>query len=74
MRHPKDCEGDFDKIEPLKIFGLSTSSGLKKILHVLILNIHIVYFVFVSCPLITRTSERHVFIYLLLYFSGPFYY
>ena len=27
---------------------------------------------FVSCPLITRTSERHVFIYLLLYFSGPF--
>ena len=27
MRHPKDCEGDFDKIEPLKIFGSSTSSG-----------------------------------------------
>ena len=21
MRHPMDCEGDFDKIEPLKIFG-----------------------------------------------------
>ena len=70
MRHPKDCEGDFDKIEPLKIFGSSTSSGWKKILHVLILNI--VYFVFVSCALITRTSGRHVFIYLLLYFSDPF--
>ena len=27
MGHPKDCEGDFDKIEPLKIFGSSTSSG-----------------------------------------------
>ena len=30
------------------------------------------YFVFVSCALITRTSGRHVFIYLLLYFSDPF--
>ena len=38
-------------------------------MHVLILNI--VYFVFVSCALITRTSGRHVFIYLLLYFSDP---
>ena len=28
--------------------------------------------VFVSCALITRTSGRHVFIYLLLYFSDPF--
>ena len=36
----------------------------------LILNI--VYFVFVSCALITRTSGCHVFIYHLLYFSGPF--
>ena len=36
---------------------------------VLILNI---YFVFVSCSLIAKTSERHVFIYLLLYFSDPF--
>ena len=44
----------------------------RKFLHVLILNIHVVFFVFVSCPLITRTSERHVFMYLLLYFSGPF--
>ena len=44
----------------------------RKFLHVLILNIHIVFLVFLSCPLITRTSERHVFIYLLLYFSGPF--
>ena len=26
-------------------------------------------FVFVSCPLITRTSDCHVFIYLLLHFS-----
>ena len=63
-----DCEGDFDKIEPLKIFSSSMSSGGKKILHVLILNM--VYFVFVSCALITRTSERHVFIYLLLYFRS----
>ena len=44
----------------------------RKFLHVLILNIHVVFLVFVSCPLITRTSERHVSIYLLLYFSGPF--
>ena len=27
---------------------------------------------YVSCALITRTSGRHVFIYLLLYFSDPF--
>ena len=27
MRHPKDCEGDFDKIEPLKIFSSSTFSS-----------------------------------------------